>query len=565
LKYSLTGEKKTMAYEDTPYGKHGKLSLKKVDGYGNAPVIVDKNGDPFQLRGASTHGMQWFPQYVNQDAFQSLRDEWGVNMVRLVSYVKEYGGYTTGSDCQAVLDGYIEKGVEAATNLGLYVIIDWHVLDFNPNDTIDDAKKFFQKYAEKYKGCDNVIFEICNEPTNVDWYTEGSTNDLYTYCKTISNIIRNDCGNDSIIVCGTNTYSQDVDQVAAKPLANDGFENIMYTFHFYAASHGDDLRNKVRNAVAAGTPIFVTEFGICEYTGDGTVDTTSADTWIKLFDEYNISYTCWSLCNKDESASYFLSTSTKTSGWTEEDLSATAIWLINTNRAHEEKENGTTSSGTEGTESSGSGTETGGSSQETGNSGSASGTEGTGSTGSASGTEGTGSSGSVSGTEGTGTGSTGNVSGTEGTGSTGSVSGTEGTGNTGSASGTEGTGSTGSLGSTGGGGSSSANQGTGGTTTNPTTTPSATTTGSSTVSGSKKVSVRLKKSVIRLKKGKKARIAIKTKAAGDSVKKYTIVGKKNIITVTKKGVVTGRQKGTVRVKVVMKSGASAWCRIVVRR
>jgi hypothetical protein len=71
--------------------------------------------------------------------------------------------------------------------------------------------------------------------------------------------------------------------------------------------------------------------------------------------------------------------------------------------------------------------------------------------------------------------------------------------------------------------------------------------------------------VIRLKKGKKARIAIKTKAAGDSVKKYTIVGKKNIITVTKKGVVTGRQKGTVRVKVVMKSGASAWCRIVVRR
>ncbi|WP_158577268.1 hypothetical protein, partial [Roseburia sp. AM59-24XD] len=37
-----------------PVGKHGRLHLAKVDGYGNAPVIVDQYGKPFQMRGAST-------------------------------------------------------------------------------------------------------------------------------------------------------------------------------------------------------------------------------------------------------------------------------------------------------------------------------------------------------------------------------------------------------------------------------------------------------------------------------------------------------------------------------
>jgi hypothetical protein len=85
-----------------------------------------------------------------------------------------------------------------------------------------------------------------------------------------------------------------------------------------------------------------------------------------------------------------------------------------------------------------------------------------------------------------------------------------------------------------------------------------------TVTVTKKATVRLKKSVIRIKKGQKARIVIRKKATGDKVKKYTVSGKKNIITISKAGVVKGRKKGTVRVKVVMKSGASAWCRIVVR-
>ncbi|MDE6566382.1 MAG: glycoside hydrolase family 5 protein, partial [Lachnospiraceae bacterium] len=338
LKYELTGQTKNVAYADTPVGKHGKLELKEMAGY-STPIIVDKNGKPFQLRGASTHGMHWdgMHQYVNKAAFQSLRDEWGVNMVRLVSYITQ-GGYTEGS--QAHLDSKIQEGVEAAKELGMYVLIDWHVHAEDPHVKKDWAEKFFQKYATMYKDYDNVLFEICNEPTGVNWYNNGSGGDLYSYCKDICTIIRN-AGSNALIVCGTNTWSQDVDQVAQKPLKNDGFKNILYTFHFYAASHYEDKMSKVRTAIAAGTPIFVTEFGICSADGNGTFDTGNADAWIKLCDENNISYACWSLCNKAEAASYLLPSSSKRSGWTEEDLATTGIWLVNTYRAHQDKEDGT--------------------------------------------------------------------------------------------------------------------------------------------------------------------------------------------------------------------------------
>ena len=337
LKYTLTGQLKDTPYAETPVGKHGRLHLAKVDGYGNAPVIVDQYGKPFQMRGASTHGVQWFPEYINKGAMQTLRDEWGVNLLRMACYVTQYNGYTNGG--QSLIDSKIVEGVQAAKELGMYVIVDWHIHEENPHTTKTVAEQFFKKYATLYKDYDNVIFEICNEPTGVQWYTGG--NDLYSYCKDIAGIIR-DCGSKALIVCGTNNWSQEVEDVAKKPLKDDGFKDIMYTFHFYSGTHYEDKRQKVRTAVAAGTPIFVTEFGICDASGNGGYDTANADEWIEFLDSMNISYACWSFCNKGESASYLKTSCNKTTGGFEEsDLTTTGIWLVNTYRAHQDAEEGT--------------------------------------------------------------------------------------------------------------------------------------------------------------------------------------------------------------------------------
>lgn len=339
LNYELTG-RKDVAYADTPVGRRGKLSVQKVDGYA-APIMVDQNGVPTQLRGASTHGMHWFPQYVNQNAFQTLRDDWGINMVRLVCYPRDAGsvGYLTGGDStKQQLDTLIQNGVDYATKLGMYALVDWHVHAYNPNEYLKEAKIFFTKYATMYKDHDNVLYEICNEPTGTNWYS-GNGKDLYTYCSEVIKTIR-DIDPDAIIICGTNTWSQDVDQVAAKPMKDLGYKNIMYTFHFYSATHKENLMKKVRQATKDGTPIFVTEFGVCSADGNGSYDTESADRWIALLDELNISFACWSYSNCNEKSAYFKSSCSNAGGdWTADDLTTTGKWLINTCRAHEEKEN----------------------------------------------------------------------------------------------------------------------------------------------------------------------------------------------------------------------------------
>ncbi len=315
--YTLTGQTKDLRYEDTPYGKHGALH---VDGL----QVKDKYNQPFTLRGASTHGMHWGDgeTFLNKTAFQNLRDEWGVNMVRLVSYVTQ-GGYTQGSKDK--LDKHIQKGVSNLTELGMYAIIDWHVHAENPNDKKSEAIQFFDTYSKKYKDQSNIIYEICNEPTGTPW------NQIRPYAVDVVNTIRaNDP--DAIIVVGTNTWSQDVDEVATNGGKIDD-PNVMYTIHFYSGSHGESLREKVRTALKAGTPVFCTEFGVCDASGNGGFNLEEADRWIDFFEENGISYCCWSLSKKNESASMLSPECNKVNGFTNADLGATGAWLINTYRS----------------------------------------------------------------------------------------------------------------------------------------------------------------------------------------------------------------------------------------
>lgn len=292
----------------TPLEEHGELSV-------NGTNIIDENGEKFQLKGVSTHGLQWYPQYVNKETFEYMRDNWKINAVRLAMYSDPNVGYNTN------LHKIVENGVEYATDAGLYVIIDWHILsDGNPNTNKVAAINFFKEMAEKYKENNNVIYEICNEPNgDVQW-----ERDIKPYAQDVIKEIR-EIDEDAIIVVGTPTWSQDVDVVAKSPI--NGYENIMYTLHFYAATHKDYLRQKLNTALNTGLPIFVTEFGICDASGNGAVDIEEANKWIDYLNSNNISWMCWNLSNKNESSSILKNTE-KLSNWTKEELSEEGKWLL---------------------------------------------------------------------------------------------------------------------------------------------------------------------------------------------------------------------------------------------
>ena len=280
--------------------------------------LVDQDGNPVQLKGVSTHGLAWFPGYVNQECFKEFRNDWNANVVRLAMYTAEGGGYCTDGNKED-LKNIIYRGVQYATEADMYVIIDWHILhDTNPNDHKDEAKKFFEEMSKKYADADNILYEICNEPNgNTSW------KDIKSYAEEIIPIIRaNDA--DAIVIVGTPTWSQRVDEAAQDPLA---FDNVMYALHFYAATHKEDIRNKMTTAIDGGLPVFVTEFSICDASGNGGIDYDQAGKWMDAINQYGVSYIMWNLANKNETSSLFKSSCSKTSGFTTDDLSDTGKWL----------------------------------------------------------------------------------------------------------------------------------------------------------------------------------------------------------------------------------------------
>ena len=281
--------------------------------------LVDSRGNPVQLKGISTHGLAWYPDYVNADCFAQLKEEWGIDVIRLAMYTGENGGYCTGGD-QKALKELVRNGVEYATDCGLYVIIDWHILsDGNPNTYIEESKAFFREMSQEYADHTNVLYEICNEPNG-----GTSWSDVKTYAEQIIDVIRENDG-DGVILVGTPNWCQFVDQAAADPIQN--CENVMYTLHFYAATHKDDLRSAMTNAIEAGLPIFVSEFGICDASGNGAIDQNQADQWVSVMDRYKVSYVAWNLSNKSETSALIKSSCNKRSGFTAEDLSASGKWL----------------------------------------------------------------------------------------------------------------------------------------------------------------------------------------------------------------------------------------------
>ena len=60
--------------------------------------LCDASGTPYQMTGISTHGIAWYPGYVNEDAFTTIRDSWNGSVVRLALYTEEYNGYLSGGD-----------------------------------------------------------------------------------------------------------------------------------------------------------------------------------------------------------------------------------------------------------------------------------------------------------------------------------------------------------------------------------------------------------------------------------------------------------------------------------
>ncbi|MBP2474383.1 endoglucanase [Crossiella equi] len=260
--------------------------------------LCNKNGKAIQLRGMSTHGIQWYSQCVKSASLDALAGDWGGDVLRIAMYIQEGGYETNPRKFTDMVHGYIEE----ATKRGLYALIDWHQLTpGDPNHNTTRAKTFFKEIAQRHKDKTNIIYDIANEPNGVAWSR------IKTYAEAVMPTIRAE-DPDSLILVGTHGWGslgisdgRNEQDIINNPI---NIPNIMYTFHFYAASHKQEYLDAFTRA-AAKLPLFVTEFGTQAATGDGGNDFTWAQRYLDFMKSKKISWTNWNFSDDSRSGAVF--------------------------------------------------------------------------------------------------------------------------------------------------------------------------------------------------------------------------------------------------------------------
>ncbi|GAA0880150.1 hypothetical protein GCM10009119_31200 [Algoriphagus jejuensis] len=266
--------------------------------------LSDQDGNPVMLRGVSFGWHNWWPRFYNEAAVKWLKSDWNANVVRASMGVDPDGAYLENPDFALEK---MKAVIEAAIAADLYVIIDWHSHDLYQ----DEALEFFGEMAKTYGKNPHVIYELFNEP---DYETWG---EVKAYSEALITEIRAH-DPDNIILVGSPTWSQDLHLVAQNPIRNQ--INIMYVLHFYAATHKDYLRTRADAALNAGLAIFVSECAGMEATGDGPIDQASWNAWLTWMESKRISWTAWSVADKDETCSMLMPSASSTGNWTEAQL-----------------------------------------------------------------------------------------------------------------------------------------------------------------------------------------------------------------------------------------------------
>ncbi|KQM69297.1 glycosyl hydrolase family 5 [Pedobacter sp. Leaf216] len=259
-------------------------ALKVVGG----KILNANNAEP-HLRGVSLSWSVWGGRkYYNANVVNWLQSDFNISLLRASMAVQPDSGYLQNPVEQTEM---ITRTIDAAVNRGLYVLIDWH--DHHANEHVEQSKQFFAKMAKKYAGKPNIIYEIFNEPEKIEWQT------VKDYAVEVIKEIRK-YDSQNIIIVGSPHWDQDVDVVAKDPIK--GFSNIAYSFHFYASdpNHQELLMKRADQAIAAGLPILVTEWGVGEASGDGKFDVEKTEKWFAWLEKNKLSWANWNLTDKKE-------------------------------------------------------------------------------------------------------------------------------------------------------------------------------------------------------------------------------------------------------------------------
>jgi len=275
-----------LAVEGGWVSDHGQLSL----GGQYGTQIVDKNGNPVQLRGISTFSPPYYSECIKSDAISYMKNTLGANLLRVAMDAS-----TSYWDA-----------VQQAIDNDMYVLVDYHYIGATPVAD-DNARNFFKYAANRWGNTPNIIYELFNEPADESWSS------MKPYFQNMIDTIR-PIDSNNLIAVGTPAWSGKTADVLGNTLSDP---LVLYTKHFYASSHYDfgDIGNLLTQI-----PVFVTEWGVCDYSGGGNIDYGNSQKWQDMMNGQNpagvwVSWANWGWDDKDESCAFLNGGSCNSNNW----------------------------------------------------------------------------------------------------------------------------------------------------------------------------------------------------------------------------------------------------------
>ncbi|MFC2124046.1 glycoside hydrolase family 5 protein [Bacteroidota bacterium] len=277
-----------------------ELSRIKVDGN----RLVNENGKTLVFRGFNTSDPDKLDKNGHWDKayFEEMKD-WGATIARIPVHPRAWR--ERGEKAYLEL---LDKGIQWATEMGIYVIIDWHSIgnlrnQLYQNDmyetTLKETYEFWATMAQQYGENPTVaFFELYNEPTvasgrygTCSWQQWKEINEemiiiIRAYgCKSIP------------LVTGFN-WGYDLIPVAKDPIDAEGIAYVSHPYPMKRPKPWEQIWTEDWGFVAEKYPLLLTEIGFCGEDDPGAhipviSDESYGDAITQYCKKNGISYVVW--------------------------------------------------------------------------------------------------------------------------------------------------------------------------------------------------------------------------------------------------------------------------------
>jgi hypothetical protein len=279
-----------------------ELALSKISVQGNS--FVNAEGEKLVFRGLDTSDPDKLEKegHWNLAYFQEMKN-WGATITRFPVHPQAWR--ERGKETYLKL---LDEGVKWATEVGLYVIIDWHSIGnlkeekfFKPmyETSMEETVDFWRTMAERYKDNTTVsFFELFNEPTLMDGELGNcSWEEWKVINENLIAVIRENGCTAIPLVAGFN-WGYDLTPLKTNPINAAGIGYVSHPYPQKREKPWEPQWTEDWGFAAEKYPLILTEMGFCGADDKGAhipviSDESYGDAITAYADANGISYTVW--------------------------------------------------------------------------------------------------------------------------------------------------------------------------------------------------------------------------------------------------------------------------------